>query len=60
VQIQGIRSLRHIDDLGAVTFTYEIIDAETTPMSFDSRHYYLPIGQARRSNNSKLLENPGY
>jgi hypothetical protein len=60
IQIQGIRSLRHIDDLGEVTFTYEIIDAETNQMNFENRQYYLPIGQDRRNNNPKLLENPDY
>ncbi len=60
VQIQGIRSLRHIDNFGVESFSYEVIDAETNPMFFDSRHYYLPIGQDRRNNNPKLLENPGY
>jgi hypothetical protein len=29
-------------------------------MSFSERHYYLPIGQDRISNNNKLKENPGY
>jgi hypothetical protein len=60
VQIQGIRSLRHIDNLGNVSFTYEVIDAETNQMNFESRHYYLPIGQDRRNNNPDLIENPGY
>ena len=60
IQIQGIRSLRHIDNFGNESFTYEVIDAESNRMLFDSRHYYLPIGQDRRNNNSKLIENPGY
>ncbi len=60
VQIKGIRSLRHIDNLGEETFSYEIINAESQPMRFDQRHYYLPIGQDRVNNNPKLIENPGY
>ena len=60
VQIQGLRSLRHVDGAGNETFTYDEFDAETLKMNFNSEHYYLPIGQDRRNNNSKLLENPGY
>ncbi len=60
VQIEGIRSLRHVSPQGEETFTYEVFDAETNQMQFDERHYYLPIGQDRRNNNPKLIENPGY
>lgn len=60
VQIMGIRSLRHVDDLGAESFTYEVFEAESQQMNFFPRHYYLPIGQDRINNNPKLLENPGY
>jgi|TARA_B110000879_G_C11171722_1_gene513899 hypothetical protein len=60
IQVQGIRSLRKIDAAGNVSFTYDFFDAETEQMHFDSRHYYLPIGQDRRNNNANLLENPGY
>ena len=60
VQIEGIRSLRHIDNAGAETFTYEVIQAESQKMNFYPRHYYLPIGQDRVNNNPKLVENPGY
>lgn len=60
VQIEGIKSLRHIDNLGVETFSYEIIQAETQKMNFYPRHYYLPIGQDRVNNNPKLMENPGY
>ena len=38
----------------------KVIDAETNQMNFESRHYYLPIGQDRRNNNPDLIENPGY
>jgi hypothetical protein len=60
VQIEGIKSLRHIDNAGTETFTYEIIRAESQRMNFSARHYYLPIGQGRVDNNPKLTENPGY
>lgn len=60
VQIMGIRSLRHVDNLGQETFTYEPFVAETQKMNFYPRHYYLPIGQDRINNNPKLAENPGY
>lgn len=60
VQIQGIRSLRHIDNVGTETFTYEVIQAEALPMKFYPQHYYLPIGQDRINNNNRLVENPGY
>ncbi|WP_442592073.1 RagB/SusD family nutrient uptake outer membrane protein [Pedobacter sp. AW31-3R] len=60
IQVQGDRPLRHIDANGKVTFTYETINAETLKMNFFARQYYLPIGRDRRSNNSKLVENPGY
>jgi len=60
VQIEGIKSLRHIDNAGTETFTYEVIQAESQSMNFYSRHYYLPIGQDRVNNNPRLIENPGY
>ena len=56
----GIRSLRHIDNAGTETFTYEIIQAEPQQANFYPQHYYIPIGQDRINNNSKLIENPGY
>jgi len=60
VRIEGIRSLRHIDNAGNETFTYQVIQAESQKMNFNPRHYYLPIGQNRVNNNPKLVENPGY
>ncbi|MEQ8550868.1 MAG: RagB/SusD family nutrient uptake outer membrane protein [Cyclobacteriaceae bacterium] len=60
VQIEGIRSLRHVDPAGNESFSYEVFDAETLKMSFKKEHYYMPIGQDRINNNGKLLENPGY
>lgn len=60
VQITGVRSLRHVDDQGQETFTYETIVAEPQKMNFYPRHYYFPIGQDRVNNNPKLMENPGY
>jgi hypothetical protein len=60
VQIMGIRSLRHVDNLGQETFSYEPFVAESQKMNFYPRHYYFPIGQGRIDNNPKLLENPGY
>ncbi len=60
IQVQGIRSLRHVDGAGEETFTYDVFDAETLPMKFNKEHYYLPIGQGRISNNGKLVENPNY
>ena len=60
VQIQGIRSLRHVDNTGNETFTYEVIQSEALPMKFYPQHYYLPIGQDRINNNNRLVENPGY
>jgi hypothetical protein len=60
VQLEGIRSLRHIDNFGAETFTYQIIQAESQQMKFLPSQYYFPIGQDRINNNPKLVENPGY
>lgn len=60
IQAQADRPLRHIDNNGNVSFTYETVNAETLKMNFNSRHYYLPIGRSRTNNNSKLVENPGY
>ena len=60
IQVEGVRTLRHIDAAGNETFTYETFDAEALPMSFDQRHYYLPIGQNRVNNNPNLIENLGY
>jgi hypothetical protein len=60
VQLEGIKSLRHIDNAGTETFTYEVIEAEAQAMNFYPRQYYLPIGQDRVNNNSRLIENPGY
>lgn len=60
IQVEGIKSLRHIDNVGNETFTYEVIMAETQKMNFYPRHYYLPIGQDRVNNNPKLIENPEY
>lgn len=60
IRLEGIKSLRHIDNLGVETFTYEVIQADPNKMNFYARHYYLPIGQDRVNNNPKLLENPGY
>jgi hypothetical protein len=60
IQIEGIRSLRHVDDLGQETFSYETITAESQKMNFYPYQYYLPIGADRINNNPKLLENPGY
>lgn len=60
IRIEGIRSLRHIDNTGNETFSYEVIQAESQKMNFYSRHYYLHIGQDRVNNNPKLIENPGY
>ena len=60
IHVQGIRSLRHIDNSGDISFTYEVFLAETNKMNFYPRHYYIPIGQGRIDNNSRLIENPGY
>ena len=60
VQIEGIRSLRHIDNEGNETFSYEVIQAESQKMNFFPNQYYFPIGQNRINNNPKLVENPGY
>ena len=60
IHVQGIRSLRHIDNSGDISFTYEVFLAETNKMNFYPRHYYIPIGQCRIDNNSRLIENPGY
>jgi hypothetical protein len=60
IQVKGVRTLRSIDGFGEETFTYETFDAEAEQMNFFARHYYMPIGQDRRNNNDRLLENPGY
>ncbi len=60
IQVEGIKSLRHIDNAGNETFSYEVIQAESQSMNFDQRHYYLPIGNDRINNNPRLIENPGY
>lgn len=60
ITVEGIKSLRHLDNTGVETFTYETIIPEPQPMNFYPQHYYLPIGQDRINNNTKLKENPGY
>ena len=60
IQVEGVKTLRHVDGFGQETFTYETFDAETEKMNFYARQYYLPIGQSRINNNPKLKENPGY
>ena len=60
IQVEGLRILRRVDGFGNATFSYETFDAEAEKMNFFERHYYLPIGQDRRNNNDKLIENPGY
>lgn len=60
IQAQGIKTLRHLDGSGNETFTYEIFDAETEKMNFYNAQYYIPIGQDRINNNTKLIENPGH
>jgi len=60
IQVEGVKTLRHVDGFGAETFTYETFDAETEKMNFYERQYYLPIGQDRVNNNPKLKENPDY
>ena len=60
IQVQGVKTLRHVDGFGNATFTYETIDAESEQMNFFPRHYYLPIGLDRTNNNDNLVENPGY
>ncbi|MFT6129833.1 MAG: hypothetical protein ACJATN_001557 [Neolewinella sp.] len=60
IRVEGIRSLRKIDNFGAETFTYETIFPESQAMKFLPSQYYLPIGQGRVNNNPRLLENPGY
>ncbi|MGB0429707.1 MAG: RagB/SusD family nutrient uptake outer membrane protein [Bacteroidia bacterium] len=57
---KGIRSLRIIDGGGNETFSYDVINAEPQATAFYPRHYYLPIGLDRITNNPKLIENPGY
>lgn len=34
IQVQGVKTLRHIDAFGEETFTYETIDAEAQQMNF--------------------------
>lgn len=60
IQVQGVKTLRKINASGEETFTYETFDAEPDKMNFSERHYYMPIGQDRRNNNTNLIENPGY
>lgn len=60
VQTFGMRSLRNISNTGVVSFIYDVIEAEAEQMQFLPHHYYLPIGQDRINNNTKLRENPGY
>ncbi|MEP7094854.1 MAG: RagB/SusD family nutrient uptake outer membrane protein, partial [Flavobacterium sp.] len=60
IQVQGVKTLRHVDGAGNKTFTYETFNAEDSKMNFYDRQYYLPIGQSRINNNTKLVENPGY
>lgn len=60
IQVEGIKTLRHLDGSGNATFSYEVFQAETEKMNFYPEQYYLPIGQGRINNNPKLVENPGY
>jgi len=60
IQVEGVKTLRHLDGAGNASFTYETFEAETLKMNFEENQYYLPIGQGRINNNPKLKENPGY
>lgn len=60
IQVEGVRTLRHLSPSGQESFSYETFDAEAESMNFYPRHYYLPIGQDRVNNNNNLIENPGY
>jgi hypothetical protein len=60
IQVEGIKTLRHVNAQGTETFSYEVFIAEPDKMNFYSHQYYLPIGQDRVNNNPKLIENPGY
>lgn len=60
IQAKGVKTLRHLDGSGNETFSYETFNAETEKMNFYSTQYYIPIGQDRINNNTKLIENPGY
>ena len=60
IQVEGVKTLRHLDAIGEATYSFETFIAEPTKMNFYQRHYYLPIGQDRINNNIKLVENPGY
>ena len=60
IQVEGVKTLRKISASGTVTFTHEVFEAETEKMKFSPKHYYLPIGQDRISNNPKLIENPDF
>ena len=60
IQVEGVKTLRHLDGAGNASFTYETFEAETLKMNFEVSQYYLPIGQDRINNNPKLKENPHY
>ena len=60
IQVEGVKTLRHLDSAGNASFTYETFEAEPLKMNFVESQYYLPIGQDRINNNPKLKENPHY
>lgn len=58
-----LSGIRYILDLETGKYQLKIIDkvdGESNIPQFRSENYYLPITNQRTSNNSKLLENPGY
>lgn len=58
-----LSGIRYILDLETGKYQLKIIDkvdGESNIPQFRPENYYLPITNQRTSNNSKLVENPGY
>jgi hypothetical protein len=60
--IDGVRlqGLKYVYDGTTGKYTISFVNGESVVRVFQDRHYYLPLGISRLSDNPKLVENPGY
>lgn len=60
--LDGLRTkgIQYTYDYDAKMYILKLVNAETAARVFPEKHYYLPIGVQRISDNPNLVENPGY
>jgi hypothetical protein len=54
------KGIQYTYDYDARMYILKLVNAETAERVFPEKHYYLPIGVERISDNPQLVENPGY